>query len=71
MFPLIFHKQLNNRFKRYKPIDLNRGNINVILPNLARDQADAALRDRVKSITGDKHPTLRDTGVMELTNEQR
>jgi hypothetical protein len=54
----IFHQQLNNKFKRYKLIDLiNRGKITVILPNLATGQADEALRDTVKSITGDKHPT--------------
>jgi hypothetical protein len=50
----IFHRQLNYKFKKYKSIDLNRDKIIVILlnlPNLARDQIDAALPDEVKSIT--------------------
>jgi hypothetical protein len=32
----IFFQQLSNRFKRYKPVDLSKAKITVILSDLAR-----------------------------------
>ena len=72
----IFHPPLNNRFKRYKPIDLNRGEITVILLNQARDQTYAALQDGIKSITkrsrrnGSDAPQIKaqNTWMTELTS---